>query len=206
VQQTYLSEGLHALAAQESRLAEIASLLEEILESLTEEEKEHDTVKESQDGFANAEVSKAAKALLQEQKESKVKFAQESYEAKIIGANKLIEEEKALKKAAKAAATALHLTTKTTLEGLTESQVYNLLHLKWIAPLSRELAAMPNAVISQLTGQVQALADKYAVTYSHVANEIKTTEQELAQMIGELTGNEFDLQGLAELTNLLKGE
>ena len=64
---------------------------------------------------------------------------------------------------------------------------------------------MPSAVITQLTSQVQALADKYSVTYSQVANEIKTTEQELADMMGELTGNEFDMQGLNEITSLLKG-
>lgn len=205
VQQTYLSDDLAALAKQENRLVEIASSLEEILESLSEEDKEQDTVKESKDGFANAEVAKAAKAFLKEQKDSKVKFEQESYEAKIIAANKLIDEEKALKKAVKEAQIALHLKTKTTIEGLSDEQVNELLHLKWIAPLSQELAAMPNAVITQLTSKVQALADKYAVTYSQVANEIKTTEQELAQMIRELTGNEFDLQGLNELTNLLKG-
>lgn len=205
VQQTYLSDDLAALAQQENRLAEIVSLLEEILESLSEEDKEQDTVKESKDGFANADVAKAAKAFLKEQKETKTKFSADSYEAKIIAANKLIDEEKALKKAVKAAAIALHLTTKTTIEGLSLDQVNELLHLKWIAPLSRELAAMPSAVISQLTSQVQALADKYAVTYSQVANEIKTTEQELAKMLGELTGNEFDLQGLSELTRLLKG-
>ncbi|USQ50061.1 type I restriction-modification system subunit M [Serratia marcescens] len=39
VQQTYLRDDLQALAAKETRLAEIASALEEILESLTEEEK-----------------------------------------------------------------------------------------------------------------------------------------------------------------------
>lgn len=206
VQQTYLSDDLQALAAKETRLAEIASLLEEILESLTEEEKEQDTVKESKDGFTNAEVGKAARAFLKEQKDSKVKFAEESYEAKIIRANKLIDEEKNLKKTVKDAATALHLKTKTTIETLTDEQVNNLLHLKWIAPLSTELAAMPNAVISQLTSQVQALADKYAITFSQVASEIKNTEQELAEMMGELTGNEFDMQGLAELTSLLKDE
>ncbi len=205
VQQTYLSDDLAALAKQENRLVEIASSLEEILESLSEEDKEQDTVKESKDGFANAEVAKAAKAFLKEQKDSKVKFEKESYEAKIIAANKLIDEEKKLKKAVKEAAIALHLKTKTTIEGLTDDQVNELLHLKWIAPLSQELAAMPNAVISQLTSQVQALADKYAVTDSQVANEIKTTEEALAEMMGELTGNEFDLQGLAELTSLLKG-
>ena len=206
MQKTYLSDDLKALADKEIRLTEIASTLEEILESLTEEEKEQDTVKENKDGFANAELSKAAKAFLKEQKDSKVKFAEESYEAKIIRANNLIDEEKTLKKTVKDAATALHIKTKTTIEALTEEQVDSLLHLKWIMPLSTELAAMPNAVLSQLTSQVQALADKYAVTYSQVSHAIKTTEQELAEMMGELTGNEFDLQGLAELTGLLKGE
>lgn len=206
VQQTYLSDDLQALTAQENRLTEIASLLEEILESLSEEEKEQNTVKDSKDGFANGEVAKAAKIFSKEQKDSKFKFAEDSYEAKIIRANKLIDEEKALKKTVKDAATALHLKTKSAIEALTDEQVNNLLHLKWIAPLSTELAAMPNAVISQLTSQVQTLADKYAVTYSQVANDIKTTEQELAEMMDELTGNEFDIQGLAILTSLLKGE
>ncbi|UCM46387.1 type I restriction-modification system subunit M [Aeromonas dhakensis] len=206
VQQTHLSDDLAALAKQEDRLAKIASSLEEILESLSEEEKEQDTVKESKDGFANADVAKAAKAFLKEQKETKTKFSAESYEAKIIAASKLIDEEKALKKAVKEAAIALHLKTKTTIEDLTDEQVNELLHLKWIMPLSLELAAMPSAVISQLTSQVQVLADKYSVTYSQVAKEITSTERELAKMMGELTGNEFDQQGLNELTKLLKGE
>ncbi|HGY4335275.1 type I restriction-modification system subunit M [Klebsiella aerogenes] len=206
VQQTYLSDDLRALASKESRLAEIASTMEGILESLTEEDKEQDTVKESKDSFANAEVGKAARAFLKEQKDSKVKFSEESYEARIIRASKLIDEEKSLKKTAKDAATALHIKTKKTIETLTDEQVNNLLHLKWITPLSTDLTAMPDAVISQLTSQVQSLADKYAVTYSQVANDITITERELAVIMGELTGNEFDMQGLAELTSLLKGE
>ncbi len=206
VQKTFLSDDLLALEKQETRLAEIVSNLEEIVESLTEEEKELDTIKESKDGFANSEVGKAAKAFLKEQKDSKAQFVEDSYEAKIIRASDLIDEEKELKKAAKEAASALHLKTKTTIEGLSDAQVNELLHLKWITPLSRELAAMPSTVITQLTTQVQALADKYAVTYSQVASDIKTTEEKLAEMIDELAGNEFDMQGLAELTSLLKGK
>ncbi|MDF7670753.1 type I restriction-modification system subunit M [Orbaceae bacterium ESL0721] len=206
VQQTYLEGELQELAVQESRLTEIASMLEEILESFTEDEKEQETVKESQDGFVNAEVNKAAKILLAEQKRSKTKFAEESYEAKIIRINKLMDEEKALKKEVKDAATALHFKTKETIEILTDEQVNHLLHLKWITPLTSELANLPNAVISQLASKVEALADKYAVTYSQVASEIKTTEQELAVMMGELTGNEFDMQALSELASLLGGE
>jgi type I restriction enzyme M protein len=206
VQKTLISDDLLALKKQENRLVEIVSSLEEILESLTEEEKEQDTVKESKDGFANTEVNKAAKTLLKEQKDTKTRFAAESYEAKIIRASELIEEEKELKKAVKEAATALHLKTQKTIENLSDEKVNELLHLKWITPLCKELTAMPSSVIIQLTTQVQALADKYAITYSQVANDIKTTEQELAEMLGELTGNDFDMQGLIELTSLLKGE
>ncbi|MEZ8374954.1 type I restriction-modification system subunit M [Vibrio cyclitrophicus] len=212
VQKTHLSDDLAALAKQENRLAEISSTLEEILESLSEDDKELATVKESKDAFVNAEVAKAAKAFLKEQKDSNAKFTEdslvpeESYKAKIIRANKLISEEKALKKTVKEAATKLYLKTKTTIEGLSDEQVNHLLYLKWIEPLSNELAAMPSSLIAQLTNKVQVLAGKYAVTYSQVANDIKTTEDELAEMMDDLTGNEFDMQGLAELTSLLKGE
>lgn len=206
VQSTHLNDELQALAQQENRLAEIAAALEELFESLSEEEKEADTVKESKDGFANAEVNKAAKAYLKEQKDTKIQFDQDSIEAKLINISALLDEEKALKKSVKEAATALHLKTKTTIESLTDEQVNQLLKLKWIAPLCSELSTMPSSVITLLTNQVQALADKYAVTYSQVASDISTTEQELATMMAELTGNEFDMQGLTELTQLFKGE
>ncbi|WP_373937690.1 type I restriction-modification system subunit M [Vibrio kanaloae] len=78
VQETLLSDDLAALTKQENRLAEIASTLEEIFESLNGEDKEQDTVKEGKDGFANSEVAKAAKAFLKEQKDSNVKFTEDS--------------------------------------------------------------------------------------------------------------------------------
>ncbi len=205
VQKTHLNNELLALAKQDARLAEITSLFEEILESLSEDEKEAETIKESNDGFVNAQVTKEAKVLAKEVKTNGA-FDEESYEAKIIKVAALIEEEKKLKKTFKEAETALHLKTKKTIEELTDSQVNDLLELKWIKPLCDELAELPNAVIKSLTSKVQALADKYAVTYSQVANEIQTSENDLAEMMCQLKGNEFDMQGLAELTKLLKGE
>lgn len=205
VQKTYLNDELLALAKQENRLAEITSSFEEILELLSEEEKEAETIKETNDGFLNAQVSKEAKALVKEAKASG-QFPKESYEARIITVAELIEEEKKLKKALKDDATALHLKTKKTIEELTDSQVNHLLQLKWVTPLCDELADMPNSVVNRLTSKVQALADKYAVTYSQVADDIQVSENELAEIMCQLKGNEFDMQGLAELTQLLKGE
>jgi len=69
VQETYLKEELEALKAKELRLSEILAAYEEILESLSEEEKEADTIKESKDGFVNAEVAKEAKELKAQMKQ-----------------------------------------------------------------------------------------------------------------------------------------
>ncbi|CAD6366070.1 hypothetical protein SHEWT2_00733 [Shewanella hafniensis] len=205
VQTTYLSNDLQALTKQEERLATIASELDELFNAFDEDEKESDIFTEEKDSFVNAAMSKEAKALLKAQKVHG-DFASDSLEAKIIQVAALMDEEKELKKAIKDASIALHLNTKSTIEYLNNEQVNQLLALKWIKPLSDQLAAMPNEVINRLTSEVQALADKYAVTYSQVASEIKTTERELAEMMGELTGNEFDMAGLSELTSLLKGE
>lgn len=168
-------------------------------------EKEHDSIKEEGNSFVNAAVAKEAKLLKAEQKKTGT-FDAESYPAKIILVDALITEEKALKKAIKANAEALHLKTKATIENLNDEQVNTLLELKWITPLLGELSQLPTNLIHQLTSQVQKLADKYATTYADVASDIKNTEQALAGLVDELTGNEFDLQGLAEFKTFLVGE
>ncbi|MDF1688378.1 MAG: hypothetical protein P1U35_02075 [Cycloclasticus sp.] len=205
VQTIYLNKELQALKQQENRLVEISAEFESILDSLSEEEKELDTIKENGDGFVNAAVAKEAKQLKAEQKKTGT-FDADSYPARIIQVDALITEEKALKKSVKTNTEALHLKTKATIENLNDEQVNNLLEQKWISPLLDELSQLPTNLIHQLNSQVQKLADKYANTYADVANEIKNTEQALASLIDELTGNEFDQQGLAEFKTFLQGE
>lgn len=70
-------------------------MYEEILDSLSEEEKEADTVNEDKTAFVNAEVNKAVKQIKAENKG--IKLDEESYEAKIIKVADLLAEEKDLK-------------------------------------------------------------------------------------------------------------
>lgn len=133
-------------------------------------------------------------------------FPEDSFEAKMAQADKLMVEEKTVKSEVKKDAEALHLKTKETIEGLSDEQVLDLLRLKWIAPLCASLRAMPEAIIAGLEKAVQALADKYAVTYVELDEQIKASETALADMIDELTGSEFDMKGLSEFQSLLKGE
>ncbi len=133
-------------------------------------------------------------------------FAEDSFEAKMVNAEKLMNEEKNVKKEVKELAAALHLKTKETIERLTDEQALDLLRLKWIAPLCNSLRAIPGEIISGLEKSVQALADKYAVTYSEIGRQIEQSEKMLSAMIDDLEGNAYDMRGLAEFKTLLTGE
>lgn len=205
VQETYLNNELQSLKQKENRLAEITAEYDEILDSLSEEEKEADTVNDAKNAFVNAAVIKEAKQLRAESKTNSA-FSEDSYEAKVLKVDKRIAEDKQLKKDVKTEAIKLHLQTKETIENLSDEQVYELLKCKWINPLVKSLNNLPKVLINELTTKVQTLAEKYATTYADVENEIHDTEKALSSLIDELTGNEFDMKGLREFKSFLKGE
>lgn len=204
VQMTHHKTELNALREKETRLSEITTSLEEILECLSEEDKANDTVNDAGDKFASAAVAKEAKLLVAEAKKSG-KFDPESYEAKIIQVADWLAEDKTLKAAIKQEVAALDLKTKKTIEGLSDAQVHELLERKWITPLHDELHCLPDQQINRLIHKLDALVQKYRITYANNARDIQQTETELAGMIEELVGNEFDLKGLNELKTLLAG-
>lgn len=133
-------------------------------------------------------------------------FPEDSFEAKMVGADRLMTEGKRVRKEFREMAAALHLKTKETIEGLSDEQVLALLRLKWIVPVCASLRAMPDAIIGTLERAVQALADKYAVTYVELGEQIQESEKALSAMMDELTGNEYDMRGLAQWKKLLTGE
>lgn len=196
VQNTLLSDSLADLKADEDRLAEITAAYEEALDMLPEEEKEKEFVNDDKTAFVWAEVKKAVKA--------------KELDADIISvlkkAQKDNEEEKQLKKKIKDKAAALHMATKDTIESLSDEQVYDLLHAKWIVPLVDGLSNLPDSIITDFTSNLEKLASKYNTTYSEVEEQIEETEKELSGMLGLLTGNDFDMLGIEELKKMLGGK
>ena len=154
----------------------------------------------------NAPYTKGKVAVYIMKLRSAYTFQEDTLEAKLIKADSLLAEEKLVKKEAREMAAALHIKTKETIENLSDEQVLDLLRLKWIAPLCASLRAMPEAIINSLEKKVQALVDKYAVTYLELGEQIQESEKALSAMIDELTGNEYDMKGLAEFKTLLAGE
>ena len=209
VQLTLLRTQHDALKRKEEDLAEIQSTYDEILDSLAEEDKESSVVNEAKDAFVVAEVGKQVKQLfgtLAKAKTAVLAYDEDSLERKLVQVQELVDKEKSLKKQIKADADALHLATRAAIEGLTDAQVIALLEAKWIQPLIAALHSIPGSIIADLVSQVRALAEKYATTYAELAGQIAETKSSLATLIDDLTGNDYDMKGLAEFKALLKGE
>lgn len=196
VQDTMLKDETDKIKNKENRISEISSQYQEIIDSLTEEEKEASYLNDTKDAFVAAEVKKAIKA--------------NTLESNVIEmlnkVNNLISEEKQLKSEVKKETEELHIFTKDTIENLTDEQANELIYQKWIAPLIDGLDKLPNAIIDSLISSLKAKMNKYATTFFDIEEEIKSTEKELCSMIDDLVGNDYDMQGLREFKALLGGE
>ncbi|MEX1027958.1 MAG: N-6 DNA methylase [Candidatus Paceibacterota bacterium] len=264
VQRIHHKDELDALHKKGTRLIEIAAGLEEIIESLSEEDGEFVVLNDASDKFVVSELNKELKEQLSDvdtdeirslneylslldakakkprrqafvaehpevnwsqieaskdgtygkgkvsnylaSLQSSFEFPEGTFANKLVRASSLLAEEKTLKSEIKEETAALHLKTKETIENLTVDQVNELLETKWILPLNESLHQLPAQQIDNLTNKLQALVEKYKITYADNARKIQQTESELAAMIDELDGNEFDMKGLAELKRLLIGD
>lgn len=205
VQATLLKAPADALRQKQNRITDISSEVEEMLDSLSEEEKDGDEINDNKDGFITAAVDRKAQQLKVEAT-SHGTFAEDTYEAKILKVSGRLAEEKTLKSQVKAESEALHLQTKATIEALTDEQVNSMLEQKWIIPLVSGLDKLPDAVLHALASSVQALVEKYVTTFANVEAEIRVTESTLSELIDELECGQYDRKGLSEFQALLKGE
>lgn len=203
VQETILKQDLNEIRELESRLADIPGEYETLLDEFGEEDKDayRECFSEEGDAFVTKEISKKLKEL----KKDTSPEAQNAYRifSKVCD---LTQDEKTLRTDIKNKTIKLETKTKETIENLSDEQVLKLLEEKWISPLKSELDKLPDVIVDTLVTRIQALQSKYATTFMDIENEIHETEKQLAKMIDELDGSEYDLKGLGELKALLMGD
>lgn len=117
----------------------------------------------------------------------------------------MLAEEKNLKTEIKKLKEELNLKTKERVETLSDEEVKELLKEKWIEPLIEQLLKLPQGIVTEPVGKLEALTKKYETTLADVEGEIQEKERELASMLDQLVGSEFDMLGLQELKNMLLG-
>ena len=203
VQATVLKAESDELKRMENELAEVPSEYESLLEAMTEDQKEtcKEVVTEEGDAFVTKEVSKKIKEL-------KKDHSTESTELrKILEAVEAVnKKEKELKNKIKSKNAELQAKTKDTIEALSNEEARYLLEEKWVTPLVSSLHKLPDTIVDGLVSKLVALQNKYASTFLEIENEISETEKQLAQMMDELDGSEYDMKGIGEFKSLLMGE
>lgn len=201
VQQVCLSDQVNALKEKQDQLAEIPSSYEELLDGLSEDDKEtiSDALNDTNDGF----VFKNIKSMIKTLKADGVAEAQ--LIEVLQSADRLNTREKKLKSEIKQESESLHLATKDTIEHLTDAQVRMLLHDKWIQPVEDGILALSTDMLNTFIKKIEELSKKYAVTMSDLEAEIQETEKSLASMLSDLVGSKEDMAGIRELQKLLGG-
>ena len=113
----------------------------------------------------------------------------------------LWDEQTKLGKQIKADKLALEEKTIQAIKQLTDEEIADFLHLKWIVPVCEGINGALTAVLSALESSALALSQKYAVSYQQINDEIIKVNDELSQLVSQLTGDEFTIKGLEALIN-----
>ena len=191
VQKTLFQRDLDAIAALRNRVEAIDGELDAARDELLGME---DTDKYFDAEKDNAFISKKITA------DSKPKAdVEDEVKAQLKTIVALWDEKKAKNARVKKDLLALETKTIKTIEELDMRGIKQFLELKWILPITSAIEALPDAVIQTLADAITALGEKYAVTYNDIERGIAESEQNLAALIGQLTGDEFAIKGLEAL-------
>ena len=206
VQRELLADETAKVTAMEDRLPAIAAEVAEILEGLTDEEKSDagDAVNEAGDAFVASKLKATVRSLRAEM--GAAAQSEDSLPNKLNTVARLFDEERTVKRELKAARASLDEKTKSVMEGLDDNQARLLLAAKWINPLVKRIEAMPDSIIGAFADDLRSLSAKYSTTYADIDRQIQDAESELVDMLGQLTGSEYDMAGIRELAVLLGGD
>ncbi|WP_305138573.1 type I restriction-modification system subunit M [Dubosiella newyorkensis] len=195
VERRYFTEEFKKIEQLEQHIYQIDNEIQEILENLDEEEKEN-LANEEGTQFVTSNLTNRIKELKKDKDDDELL-------KKLNEANKLLKEQKAIQKEIKTSKENIHAMTKDKLESLSIEEAKALVYEKWISPLMDQLIQIPQNVMEKLKKQLEQLEDKYSETLNDLDDQIHQTEQELAKMIDDLTGNEYDMKGLEAFKSLL---
>lgn len=191
VQKTLYQDDLDAIAALQSRIEAIDGELDAVrdeLQGMDDTDKYFDAEKDN--AFLKKEIAADSKPKADVEDDIKEQL-------KAIVA--LWDEQAKAKKNVKNLLEELEKKTIKTIEGLDMKDIQMFLELKWIVPITSAIEALPDGIIANLADSIIALNEKYAVTYNDIEQGIVESEQQLAKLIGKLTGDEFAISGLSNL-------
>lgn len=204
IQNLYFSDLADEVSALDIEISALANEKDELLDSIEPDDK----AELLKDGDSSDIDSKKLKSKIAEIKKNIKKGAEyedDSYESIIMCIDKTNNKISQAKKALKTKKTVLDSETEEKIKTLTDEEIHNILVKKWIDPICDGITNLPHTLIASLESQIDALSKKYDTSFTELDSQISAAESSLSGMLDDLTGNDFDMQGLAELKKLLGG-
>lgn len=196
IQQQFFNDELKEISDLKIHIDSIASELESWRETLAEDE-DSAVYLDSEKNNALDKKSITAAAKPKADVEAKLK-------EKLMAIVELWNQQSKIRKLLNTKQAELLTKTKDTIQGLSGEQINKLLELKWITPITSAIDAMPGSVLLELRNSVEALNSKYATTYNDIEQSISKSNNALANLLGQLTGDETTLRGLQGFKDSLK--
>lgn len=190
VQKEKFQAELDSITSLQSRIETIIGELEEIRDNFTEEELDTYCDSEKDNAFDKKKITADSKPKADIDADTKVKLKQ------IVS---LWDEQSKTNEQIKADKLSLEDMTIKAIQNLTDEEVSHFLHLKWVDPIYVGIFGTYNSVLSDLESAVLNMSSKYALSYKQISSEVVSVNKEFAELVNQLTGDEFALNGLSEL-------
>lgn len=154
----------------------------------------------------NGTYKQAAINAIVEQIKNEIEIAEEEDDYKIRHLYLLSQQISVLKKQIKEIKTNLDNKAREAIVTLSDDDVKMLLKEKWLTPAMQNINAISNSIISDLNRSVLEIISKYENPILTLDTDIAKTEESLSDMLGDLTGDAFDMSAIQQLQKLLGGK
>lgn len=204
VQSIYFKDEADVVSSYETILSDHISKKDELL-SLIDPNDKNQLIKDGSEDIESKKLNAKIKEIKNKAKKGAI-FDEDSYEDIILKINDMNEKISSTKKTLKEKKTDLLEKTENRILNLTEDEIYSLLKKKWIDPLCCGINELSLKIIKKLENEIKTLLKKYDTVLTSLEDEIKKTENSLANMIDDLDANEFDKKALIAIQKLFRGE
>ena len=177
--------------------------LEDIKQLFNEEDLQPDFYDDEKQSFITKGVNARVKAIRKELRGAAPE--PESLEETLLAFHDKGEELKAAKKQVRSLSADLLTKTMAAIPALSDDDVKSLLHEKWITPLCEQLATVPVTLLADFTASIKRLDKKYARTLQKIEQEKEDVEKKLSGLLGNLSGNEYDMAAFKQLKEMIGG-
>lgn len=182
---------LDAIAAKQMQVEDIASKLDELRDNFSDDE--------SQVYLDEDDNTKFNKNAIKADAKGKGNSIEPETKDKLKEIVALWDKASKLNKEIKADKVSLEVKTIKTIEHLSDEEINMFLHKKWIDPICEGISNTLSAVLNTFEKAIVALEGKYAESYNDIEVQIIDNQNKLAELIGQLTGDEFSIRGLQNL-------